>query len=159
MTFSNSEVSGEQTRQYCLDFAIYDDDILEDVETFQLHIALQQSNDVPVTILPHTTSVTILDDDSESESDRLSVVHYVLVGTCVYKVDDVIPNTSLSLSPAVTIEPDRRPQILSESNTRSHLCVNILGGRQTDFTYFYTLSPDTAQGKGTMLGDPWYGLV
>ena len=65
VTFSDSEVSGDASRQHCLDFDILDDDILEIDETFEIDLAMLQSVDVPVTILPHTTIVTILDDDGE----------------------------------------------------------------------------------------------
>ena len=64
VTFANSDVTGESTRQTCIDFPVLDDDILEIDETFEIHIDMQQSGDsVPVTILPHTTIVTIMDDD------------------------------------------------------------------------------------------------
>ena len=43
-----------------------DDDVLEDDETYLISVGLQSTDlEIPVTILPHTTLVTIMDDDSK----------------------------------------------------------------------------------------------
>jgi hypothetical protein len=63
VTFSSSDSTRHER---CLDYDIIDDEILEDDETYLISISLRSSEpDIPVTILPHTTLVTIMDDDSE----------------------------------------------------------------------------------------------
>ena len=54
---------------------------------------------------------------------------------------------SLPLSPTdIVIEVRDTVQNVYEGEAGNMLCLNVIGRREVDFTYFYSLSPDTAQG-------------
>ena len=66
VTFGSNGAHESTRHEHCLNYENIDDNVLEDNETYQIHISLQSSgSDIPVTILPHTTLVTIIDDDSK----------------------------------------------------------------------------------------------
>ena len=59
--------SDPSTHRQCFDVTIFDDNILEDTETFNLTLSLVSGSSVPVTILPDVSEVEIVDEDCKSE--------------------------------------------------------------------------------------------
>ena len=146
MTFSSSGAHESTRHEHCLDLDITDDDILEDNETYQIRINLQSGDsDIPVTILPHTTLVTIIDDDSKSYC-TVDPTH-VHVPVHPYNIVTVY----MLAHAAVGIAPLVHTQSVTEGGSDQEVCFNVFGTSEIDFTYFFTLSPDSAQGKHEQL--------
>ena len=51
------------THRQCFNVNITDDDVLEDTERFSLTLSLIDGSSVPVTVLPDTSEVEIVDED------------------------------------------------------------------------------------------------
>ena len=58
--------SDPSTHRQCFNVTIVDDDILEDTERFNLTLSLVSGSSLPVTIVPDTSEVEIVDEDCKS---------------------------------------------------------------------------------------------
>ena len=67
VSFNTSATNGSQ---YCLDIEIYDDNVIEEDETFSVHLSVGFADRA---VSPVYTAVTIIDNDGKSFSDYKSL--------------------------------------------------------------------------------------